>query len=205
MAEVPKRRTPNRWGEGGGLREEILSAATDLLVECGREEDLSLRAVAREVGVAAPSIYLHFKNRSELVETLKRRAYEELVASLREARDGRQGDGPAAAVRAMAHRYCEFATSNPQRYRLMFTIEQAPMPRERLPEHPVWQLFETWIESVAAWLDGQGGRGDERLVAELVWSSIHGLVALAMSLPFETNIPRLEQMVDKLLDRILAE
>lgn len=225
MAETFKRRAPSQWGEGGALKEEILAAAARLLAESGREEALSLRAVAREVGIAAPSIYLHFKDRSDLVATVTRRAYEKLVAELREARDGgtphtthsphtshathtshasRAPHAPRTALRAMAHRYCTFALENPRRFRLMFGVERIVGPREDSPRHPVWLVLGAWEEALAALpgdRSGQVGTGQDAL---LLWSALHGIVTIAMALPYEVDRRGLIQRADDLLDRIVA-
>ncbi|MFY4722144.1 TetR/AcrR family transcriptional regulator [Streptomyces sp. LaBMicrA B280] len=213
MAETFKRRAPSQWGEGGALKEEILAAAARLLAESGREEALSLRAVAREVGIAAPSVYLHFKDRSELVATVTRRAYEKLVAELREARDGGTLHAPRApharhtprtALRAMVHRYCTFALENPRRFRLMFGVERIVGPREDSPRHPVWLVLGAWEEALAALpgdRPGQVGAGQDAL---LLWSALHGIVTIAMALPYEVDRRGLIQRADELLDRIVA-
>ena len=60
------RRERNRRGEGDRLRAEILAAASRLLEAAGTDEGLSLRAVAREVGISPQSMYLHFGNLDEL-------------------------------------------------------------------------------------------------------------------------------------------
>lgn len=49
-------RQRNRRGEGAHLRDEIIAGASAILERTGSEENLTLRAVAREVGIAAPSI-----------------------------------------------------------------------------------------------------------------------------------------------------
>jgi AcrR family transcriptional regulator len=150
MAGAPKARTPNRWGEGGKLREEILLAAERLLGEAGREEALSLRAVAREVGIAPPSIYLHFKDRAALVETLMAKTYGEFTAELRAVGVRHPADDPEGAVRSMALWYGRFARENPARYRLMFGVEQTVLPLERLAGHPVMKLIDVWAHAFAA-------------------------------------------------------
>ena len=57
QAEV-RRRNPR--GQGDRLREEIISAASELIAESGDADRLSLRSVAKRIGIAAPSIYRHF-------------------------------------------------------------------------------------------------------------------------------------------------
>ncbi|KOV60530.1 TetR/AcrR family transcriptional regulator [Streptomyces sp. MMG1121] len=204
MTEAFKRRTPSQWGEGSALKEEILAAAARLLSESGREEAVSLRAVAREVGISAPSIYLHFKDRSELVAAVTQRAYDGLVAELREAWAREQDGGPRAALRAMAQRYCLFAVEKPSRYRLMFGLQRITAPRAQSPLHPVWALYETWEDAVAACRGARRASADSELDALLLWSSLHGIVAIAMALPFEADREAIARRADNLLERIMA-
>ncbi|GAA2636926.1 TetR/AcrR family transcriptional regulator [Streptomyces axinellae] len=203
MSESFKRRTPSQLGEGAALKEEILRAAARMLTESGREGELSLRAVAREVGIAAPSVYLHFKSRADLVETLTRRAYERLAAELRAAREG--AGGPRAGLRAMARHYCGFAVDNPRMYRLMFGIERIEIPREEAGTHPLWLVSEVWTGAVSAWRAQEGREpGRDKRVARLLWFSLHGVVAMVMAMPFAADRQALGDMADDLLDLALA-
>ncbi|GAA1162452.1 hypothetical protein GCM10009654_18890 [Streptomyces hebeiensis] len=204
MSEGFKRRTPSRLGEGAALKEEILRAAARLLTETGREQDLSLRAVAREVGIAAPSIYLHFKDRAELVEELTRRAFGRLVAELRAAwEEEEEAAGPRAALGAMAHRYCRFAWDNPKIYRLMFGIERIEGSRDQAASHPLWTVHQLWVEKVAVCRADRSGHEEDERLAKLLWSALHGLVGLAMAVPFPADQRNLAQLVDDYLDLML--
>ncbi|MGB7449338.1 MAG: helix-turn-helix domain-containing protein, partial [Ornithinimicrobium sp.] len=60
-------RVKNRRGEGGRLREDILRGAAELLDQTGQEQAVTLRAVARQIGISAPSIYGHFPNRESML------------------------------------------------------------------------------------------------------------------------------------------
>ncbi|MFI7383822.1 TetR/AcrR family transcriptional regulator [Streptomyces sp. NPDC049813] len=202
MGETFRRRAQSQWGEGEALKEEILRAGARLLAQSGREGELSLRAVAREVGIAAPSIYLHFKSRAELVETLTRRAYGRLAAALAEARA--EGGEPRAALHAMAQRYCRFALDNPRVYRLMFGIERVEVPREEVPAHPLWQVRAVWEEAVRAWHAGTGARPERAHRVDLLWFSLHGMVAMAVALPFAVDRAALRERAEDLVDLVLA-
>src|SRR3569833_3871925 len=96
--EETTRRRPNARGQGELLRDEIVTAAVRMLEELGDDEALALRAGAREVSIAATSVYLHFPDRDALVLAAMRRCHEDLVgtgdAAAAEAPD------PAAALRA---------------------------------------------------------------------------------------------------------
>src|SRR5271170_216864 len=54
-------RRPNARGQGERLREEIISAAVQMLGDLAHDEALSLRAVARAVSISPTSVYLYFQ------------------------------------------------------------------------------------------------------------------------------------------------
>ncbi|MFF9322318.1 TetR/AcrR family transcriptional regulator [Streptomyces sp. NPDC014735] len=204
MGEGFTRRTQSRWGEGAALKEEIVRAAARMLMESGRERDLSLRTVAREVGISAPSIYLHFKDRAELVATVTQRAYARLAAELREAWTGEREAGAHAALRALAQRYCGFALDNPRVYRLLFGIERIEVSRDEAASHPLWTVHAVWADAVAACHGEHGATTDPERVTALLWASVHGLAAMAVAVPFAADRERIEGMVDDLLDLVVA-
>ncbi|MET9497240.1 TetR/AcrR family transcriptional regulator [Streptomyces sp. NPDC006552] len=203
MGEPFRRRAQSQLGEGEALKEEILRAAARMLAESGREGELSLRAVAREVGIAAPSVYLHFRNRAELVDTLTRRAYGRLAAELREARA--QCGEPRAAVHAVARRYCRFALDNPRVYRLMFGIERIEVPRDEVTAHPLWQVRAVWDEAVSAYRPAHAAGPERERRVDLLWFSLHGMVAMAVALPFAVDRAALRDRAADLVDLVLAE
>src|SRR6266700_6738108 len=61
------RRQRNARGQGARLTQDIVSAALALIEREGSDEAVTLRAVAREIGIAAPSIYNHFPDRDAIV------------------------------------------------------------------------------------------------------------------------------------------
>ena len=94
MTEIVRER--NRRGEGAKLRTDILAAATELLERTGSEEAVTLRAVARQVGISAPSIYSHFPEREAIVDAIVDDAFRDFNAAIKDASD-------AAAKRARSH------------------------------------------------------------------------------------------------------
>lgn len=112
-------RTRNRRGEGGRLRADILRAGVELLDETGDEQAVTLRAVARRVGIAAPSIYVHFADRQALLYAIATEAFQELTGWIAQARDT-AADPAVARLRAVCAAYLAFAVERPQRYQVMF-------------------------------------------------------------------------------------
>jgi len=118
-----ERRPRSPRGQGGRLREEILEAATALLAESGNAPGLSLRGVAKRVGVAATSVYLHYADVESLAADVAAHAFAELGAALAAAAPG--GADPAETLLARCRAYGHFALDHPGLYRVMF---EAPRP-----------------------------------------------------------------------------
>ena len=75
------------------------------------EEPLSLRAVAREVGVVPQSVYLHFSDKTQLVRAVIERRFDELSRDMEAAESGISD--PIAKLRAGCLAYCRFGLDAP--------------------------------------------------------------------------------------------
>ena len=73
-------RARNARGEGERLRDEIIAAAIKVLSTIGAEDPFSLRAVAKEAKIAAPSVYIHFADRNVLLLAVLEKLFREQVA-----------------------------------------------------------------------------------------------------------------------------
>ena len=80
-------RKPYRRGEGGKLRADILAAAAALIEETGSEQSVTLREIARRIGIAAPSIYEHFPSREAIVYAVIDDLASQLRAAVAQAQD----------------------------------------------------------------------------------------------------------------------
>jgi AcrR family transcriptional regulator len=184
--EAQAKRIQNARGEGERLRQEILEAATRILEEAGREDALSLRGVAREVGISAPSVYLHFKDKTELVSTVLEAAYRTLAAAMAQA--GREaaeaGIGPWGQIRAATAAYRRFAVDKPRRYRLMFSLEYEPQRRPASDE-PLSTVLGSWTDAVGRYLAATQPelRADAEVLGIHLWTALHGQLVLWRALP----------------------
>ena len=114
----------------GNLRAELLDTAIEQLRETGAD-DLSLRALARAIGVSQTAPYRHFADKGELLAAMATRGYRQLLSALRQAEQS-AGDCPKAKLVAVAHAYVDYAASNPQLFKLMFG--PAVQPMQKYPE-----------------------------------------------------------------------
>jgi AcrR family transcriptional regulator len=102
----------------GNVREGLVEAAERVLHDEGLKA-LSLRRVAREVGVAPSAVYNHFKNLEALLAAVAADGYRQLAA-LEEAAYFSAAE-PETVLRSLARDYLKFGAKNPNLYRLMFS------------------------------------------------------------------------------------
>lgn len=99
--------------------EEIKATAWRQIGEQGAAS-LSLRAIAREMGMTAPGLYRYYKDRDALVTGLLMDAFSSFTASLEAGRDVCDAKDHAGRFREMCRAYFHWAMTNPQRYMLLF-------------------------------------------------------------------------------------
>ncbi|SEQ75543.1 transcriptional regulator, TetR family [Lentzea albida] len=175
----PRRR--NRRGEGGKLREEIIEAAVALLDEGGDERAVTLRSVARKVGIAAPSIYPHFSDQPSIMLAVVQREMDSLTSVLREADENAAPDARARLF-AVCNAYLDFARQHPQRYRIMFgglwtpSTEDTSITDADLDSLGV-AAFTLLVEVLGACVEEGIAHGSDDLFGDSValWLGLHGL------------------------------
>lgn len=189
-------RERNRRGEGSKLREEILAAAADLLERDGNEDAVTLRAVAREVGISAPSIYGHFDDREAIVAAVIDSVFTDFVAALRAAIVG--VDDPVQRLRRVGRAYLAFAAERPRRYRLLF--DRRDLERDDRPRADVRRdSFGVLADALQACVDaGRSTSIDVLGDATSMWTSLHGFATLRAGV---TQFPWPTETI--MLDKIL--
>jgi len=195
-----RRRVRNPRGEGDRLRRDLIDAAGRLLGEGVTHEALSLRAVAREVGIATTSVYLHFPDRTALLTAVYQERFGELTTFLREAAAGTPE--PAGQLRACCLAYERFALERPNAYRVLFDvpgIQQDPPPGVAREDLPGVLFFDTMRGLVERCMDaGEARRADPVLATTCLIAALHGMASLRINRP-SYPWPPIEVVVDHLL------
>jgi AcrR family transcriptional regulator len=111
----PNRREKKR----NATLEEIRNTAWKQIGEMGATS-LSLRGIAREMGMTAPALYRYYKDRDALVTALLIDAFHAFGDALETGRDSNPVEDYAGRFRAMCKAYFTWAEQNPQRYALLF-------------------------------------------------------------------------------------
>lgn len=108
---------------------EIKALARRQLAEAGPGA-LSLRAIAREMGMASSALYRYFASYDELIGALCVDAYDSVADALAEARDAQPADNPARRWWAIGHAYRRWALDSPADFALIFGT---PIPSYQAP------------------------------------------------------------------------
>ncbi|MFD9595187.1 TetR/AcrR family transcriptional regulator [Kitasatospora sp. NPDC059973] len=185
---------------------EIKKVALELMAS-GGPDAITLRAIAREMGMTANAIYGYFATRDDLVTTLIDNVYSSLADAVEAAWAAAPTGDPAARIRAWADAFRDWALANPEGFRLVYGD---PVPGYRSPEggaapdaaHRVctgitalaaeaWPYAEPrYCDSEFAWSDFDPGLLDKVrpafpdlppaavALALRTWSHLHGLVSL---------------------------
>jgi AcrR family transcriptional regulator len=200
MAVNQARRQRNPRGQGERLRDDIIDAASRLL-EDPAGPPLSLRAVAREVGVAATSVYLHFDDIESLVRAVASRRFTDLIRAQDAARADL--DDPCDRLRAACLMYCEFGLAHPGHYQVTFTNPLpvgGDVPWEQMPGQKAWEHF---VEGVAPCIGRAPDDPEAARTALLLWQQLHGTVSLRISRP-RFPWPPLAETVTDAVSRLTA-
>lgn len=179
-----------------------MSAARAIVVADGLEA-LSLRHLASQLGVTAPALYAHVRDKEDLLRALAECEFEALVARFDEVRVA----DPIERIRAHGRAYVAHTQANPELFRVMFLfppdLSQASLP----PGVELPGATKAFAAAAAAVEDaiaiGAIVADDALLVALTLWSGTHG-VANVLQLGFGLPAELEAAMVDEVTDRLLA-
>jgi AcrR family transcriptional regulator len=164
------------------LRQEILDAASELFVREGFE-NVSMRRIADKIEYSPTTIYLYFKDKAELLESVCHETFGRLIQRLAKIMD--QPGDPVERLRRGLHAYIEFGLENPHHYRATFMM---PIPEGFDPkkftkqDSPGMQAFDFLRRCVYDCISaGRLRVKDAELASQVLWSGIHGVTSLLIT------------------------
>jgi len=182
----------------GDLRAALLAAAERALRDRGAGA-LSLRELAREVGVSHAAPGRHFKDKQALLDALALAGYERLARALESADDA--GLPLEPRLSALAKAYVGFAVDNAALLELMFARKHDPEASAQLADAVDRSVgaFERLV--VDAQARGEIVAGDPARITLVAGASMHGLATFAADgrIPAEEALAGLDEHVHHLL------
>jgi AcrR family transcriptional regulator len=182
-----RKRQRNARGSGDQLRQEILEAAIRLLERLAPEEPFSLRAVAKEANISAPSVYLQFADKDVLLLAVLEQLFADLIAQCNAAEEeaAQAGGGAWEKLLAAVLASVKFGMQRPGHYKVLY--EGRVVPRLNNPKamafgKPIQTRAVELIREVFAAQPGRQAESPERM-SLLLWAGIHGLISLRINKP----------------------
>lgn len=198
-------------GDGHMRRGEILQAAERIFVAEGYQ-GATIRKIADEVGVSSTALYMHFRDKDEILLEIADESIERLLAINSEI-SARPIDA-VVRVRLMLDAYMAFALDNPNAYQLVFCSsdgaltkakEEAVAATQNLGER-CFDKFMGAVREIAA--SGRLRTGSAESAAQTLWAACHGLVALLITKPefhWESQAELRAVMLDGLLHGLVTD
>jgi len=193
-----------RAREKDALRHKILEAAVEMFVANGYES-VTMRGIADRIEYSASTIYLYFKNKTELLGAICSETFETLIERLDEIekRDLPPLDQFVAGLRC----YIAFGLEHPHQYQLVFgntTPEECDELEEpnRLGMQALEYLGRCIAKCQAA---GVFPPADPMSDAIAIWMQLHGATSVMINDHGKYNFPwpSKEALVDRTVDLIV--
>ncbi|AQA01439.1 hypothetical protein BVC93_02195 [Mycobacterium sp. MS1601] len=162
---MTRRRTASQEVSGA-----LLQAAEAVLDRDGAG-GVTVRAVAREAGVAPMGVYNRFVNKDGMLTALANRALDELAVSI-----DIDDDDPDARFRRACRGYRDFALRHPARYALIFAAGSPLSDQSSDVAAHGRSVFAVLVELVT-----ELGSDDPTETAQAVWSAVHGAVSIELT------------------------
>ncbi|MCA1995021.1 MAG: TetR/AcrR family transcriptional regulator [Coleofasciculus sp. S288] len=161
----------------GDLRQALIDAALELISERDISE-LSLREVARRVGVSHAAPYRHFSDKDALLAAIAEEGFHVLTRYLQESVQTILDD-PLKQLQATGVAYVQFAVNHSSHYRVMFGAFRANNPDYSALTKAGEATFAVLVNVImTGQTAGVFSTGEPRQLAWAAWSLVHGLAML---------------------------
>jgi AcrR family transcriptional regulator len=189
----------------GNLRAAIVEA-TLVLVEEDGVRAVSVREIAKRLGVSPGAPFRHFPNKKALLTAVATEAMESFSAAIHDELGSSSSLAPAEALRAIGHGYLKWALGNRAQFAIISNREEIDFveaPQLHTLSERVMQLMNPHIKALFA-----GSTEDELVAKKLVCRAlVYGLARMAIDGHFEEwSIPHERQQitVDLALEQFIA-
>lgn len=189
--------------EKENLRQEILDAARELFVAEGFDS-VSMRKIADRIGYSPTTIYLYFKDKSELLQEICESTFAKLSKQIEKS--WTTTEDPLERLRLGLLSYIDFGLENPHHYDLVLIspkeMHLADLAIE-FEDSMGRKAFDLLIKSVVECLEaGVIRQADVALTAQTLWAGLHGVTALLITHPGFPFVEK-EMLIDSVVDTMI--
>ncbi len=185
MVTVSTSTAPSRSYHHGDLRSALVEAGLKAL-ETTPLADLSLRQIARDVGVSATAVYRHFPDKAALLAALAQAGIEQMAAWQSAAAAAASPDDAFAAT---GRAYVRWALANPALFRLVFG-QCREVGQTVFGDNEAARMLRDYAQGITG-----DEAGAQRLMLQ-AWAVVHGLAMLML----DGQLPKDDALVDRVID-----
>lgn len=185
--------------EAENIKQTLIQGALSLYLEEGMDS-VTLRQIAKRVGLSHTVSYRYFENKEALVAEMRRICILEFKAAIPAA--DKAGDDPIQRIRSALMGMLDFGCVHPAKYRLIFSDSQPD-----LADHPSllaqrWEVFASCVDLVQAAIDQKRLQADALMFSHGLWSLLHGMLSLHTANQLVHGLS-LREMAEPLIDTFL--
>tara|TARA_R100001143_G_C3358699_1_gene134167 strand:- start:2766 stop:3353 length:588 start_codon:yes stop_codon:yes gene_type:complete len=183
------------------LRNEILQVTKELLIKEGFSK-ISMRRIASRANVTATSIYLHFKNKDDLLLTLIEESIKTLKQALQDSVNSEYG--LTDQLRILAETYINYALNHPQEYEIIYMVRPEEMPKYPKDKfRDVRSAYELIADIIRESDHHEYIEVEDSLIsAYTFWAQLHGVVSVILNRRLDTRIPQ-STFIDQSIEHII--
>lgn len=185
------------------LRQEILDAARELFIKEGYE-NVSMRKIAEKIEYSPTTIYLYFKDKTDLLYHLCEESFAKLLVTLKQIVEDE--DDPFICLKKGLRAYIEFGLKYPNHYKVLFLIHpEQHMDKERYTEENSMgqQAFNQLRGVVEACVkQGKFRPVDVEMTSQAIWAAVHGITSLLIVHPHFPWVDK-DHLINHVIDLVL--
>ena len=193
--------TDRRERHRASLRREILDAASRLFVEEGFQR-LTMRRLAERIEYSPTTIYLYFKDKTDLLAAVCEETFAQLATKLERLKVS--APTPLGLLRDGLRTYVEFGLAHPNQYIVTYMNPTSGQVQPEVETSAGGRAFDTLRQGVRACAEsGDIHTANVEATAQVLWAAVHGITSLFItekSFPFAAR----QALVDHLIDTLLA-
>ena len=181
------------------FRTDACAVATRLFAEHG-EEGVTLRSLAKELGVSAMTPYRYFENKADIFEAVVEAGFRRL--SERSLQIAEEISDPLERLKALGRDYIAFGTAEPHTYQIMFQIDRPGVEDDLDRPAELQNCWNTVVSTIQDAIDAALLHGEATLLAHTCWVALHGMVTLHLSRRLSLG-RSLEELADPVMETFI--
>jgi AcrR family transcriptional regulator len=178
MITVQSNASARREKHRNELRAEMLDAARVIFTRDGYE-GFTMRKLAAKLKYSPANIYLYFKDRNEIFDTLVDESFASLLKALPQPGGARDED-PVDLLKRSLRIYVSFGLDHPNEYQFAFLLRPAVAARPH-QRRPAYDSLVLKVRLCVA--KKRFGATDVELTAQALWAAAHGITSLMIQKP----------------------